>query len=72
MAWICLKKNTAMGENDQRIAYMVEAEHIAMPPDPDYAAAGSIAFTADMTGPGADRDGLIVPESFVEEALFLW
>ena len=50
MAWTCLKKNTAMGENDQRMAFMVEAEDIATPPDPDYAAAGSIAFTADMTG----------------------
>lgn len=50
MAWTCLKKNTAMGENNQLMAYMVEAEDISNPPDPDYAAAGSIAFTADMTG----------------------
>ena len=50
MAWTCLKKNAAMGENNQRMAFMVEAEDIATPPDPDYAAVGSVAFTADMTG----------------------
>ncbi len=50
MAWTCLKKNAAMGENNQLMAYMVEAEDISNPPDPDYAATGSIAFTADMTG----------------------
>lgn len=38
MAWICLKKNTAMGENNQRMVFMVEAEDIATPPDPDYSA----------------------------------
>ena len=41
---------TAMGESDHRMAYMVEAEDIATSPDPDYAATGSIAFTAEMTG----------------------
>ena len=50
MAWTCLKKNIAMGENNQRMVFMVETEDIATPPDPDYSAVGSVAFTADMTG----------------------
>ena len=50
MAWVCVKKDACMGEQDMRMVYQVEAEDIATPPDPDYAAAGSVAYTADMTG----------------------
>ena len=50
MAWICVKKDTGMGEENQRMVYMVEENDVSTPPDPDYAASGSIAFTADMTG----------------------
>ena len=50
MAWVCVKKDSGMGEQDMRMVYQVEAEDIATPLDPDYAAAGSIAYTADMTG----------------------
>lgn len=50
MAWVCVKKDTGMGEQDMRMVYQVEADDIATPPDPDYAAVGSIAYTADMTG----------------------
>ena len=50
MAWICVKNDAGMGEEDQRMVYMVEENDVSTPPDPDYAAPGSIAFTADMTG----------------------
>ena len=50
MAWVSLKKDARMGEENQRMVYMVEEDDISNVPDPDYAAVGSIAFTADMTG----------------------
>ncbi len=50
MAWVCIKENLGMGERNRRMAYMVETDDISTPPDPDYSAIGSVAFTAAMDG----------------------
>ena len=50
MSWICLKKDAGMGEENQRMVYMVEENDISTPLHPDYAAVGSVAFTADLAG----------------------
>ena len=49
MSWVLIKSDMRMGEAYRRKAYMIEEGDISTPPDPDYSASGSVAFTADMT-----------------------
>ena len=49
MAWTCVKADMSMGEQNRRMVYQVEDGDISTPPDPDYAAVGSVAYMADMS-----------------------